>query len=63
LPIQVDPAGPDMAAVLATGSHHRLTAYDAAYLVLAEREGIPLATSDAKLGAAAQVAGVPVLGS
>jgi len=27
-----------------------------------EREGIPLATLDAKLGAAAQVAGVPVLG-
>ena len=63
LPIHVDSAGPDMEAVLATGRHHRLTAYDAAYLVLAEREGIPLATLDAKLGAAAQVAGVPVLGS
>ena len=52
-----------MEAVLATGRHHGLTAHDAAYLVLAEREGIPLATLDAKLGAAAQVAGVPVLGS
>ena len=63
LPIHVDSAGPDMEAVLATGRHHGLTAYDAAYLVLAEREGIPRATLDAKLGAAAQVAGVPVLGS
>ena len=63
LPIHVDSAGPDMEAVLATGRQHRLTAYDAAYLVLAEREGIPLATLDATLSAAAQVAGVPVLGS
>ena len=63
LPIHVDPAGADMEAVLAAGRHHGLNAYDAAYLVLAEREGIPLATLDAKLRAAAQVAGVTVLGS
>jgi predicted nucleic acid-binding protein len=50
-----------MAAVLAAGRHHGLTAYDAAYLVLAEREGIPLATTDGKLRAAAQAAGVPLL--
>jgi predicted nucleic acid-binding protein len=35
------------------GRHHGLTAYAAAYLALAEREGIPLATLDARLGAAA----------
>ena len=63
LPIHVDSAGADMGAVLAAGRHHGLTAYDAAYLVLAEREGIPLATLDAKVRAAAQAAGVSVLGS
>jgi predicted nucleic acid-binding protein len=62
LPIHVDPAGADMQAVLATGRHHGLTAYGAAYLVLAERAGIPLATVDARLRAAAQAAGVSVLG-
>jgi predicted nucleic acid-binding protein len=36
----------------------RLTAYDAAYLELALREGLPLATLDAELRAAADVAGV-----
>jgi len=63
LPIHVDSAGADMGAVLAAGRHHGLTGYDAAYLVLAEREGIPLATLDAKVRAAAQAAGVSVLGS
>jgi predicted nucleic acid-binding protein len=62
LPIHVDSAGVDMEAVLATGRHHGLTAYDAAYLVLAEREGIPLATMDARLQAAAKAAGVPLAG-
>lgn len=62
LPILIDSAGPDMGVVLAAGRHHGLTAYDAAYLVLAEREGIPLATMDAKLRAAATTAGVPLLG-
>lgn len=62
LPILIDSAGVDMASVLAAGRHHGLTAYDAAYLVLAEREGIPLATIDGKLRAAAQAAGVTVLG-
>jgi predicted nucleic acid-binding protein len=63
LPILVDTASIDMRAVLATGRRHGLTAYDASYLVLAERDGIPLATSDAKLRAAAGVAGVAIVGS
>lgn len=62
LPIHMDPAGADMGTVLSVGRHHELTAYDAAYLALAEREGIPLATLDAKLRAAARAAGVSVLG-
>jgi predicted nucleic acid-binding protein len=47
-----------MGAVLATGRRHALTAYDAAYLVLAEREGVPLATLDTRLRNAADAVGV-----
>jgi predicted nucleic acid-binding protein len=41
---------------------HRLTAYDAAYLELAMRVGLPLATGDRSLRAAAERAGVDLLG-
>jgi len=41
---------------------HGLTAYDAAYLELAMRMGLPLATGDRRLGAAAQRAGVALTG-
>lgn len=50
-----------MQAVLAVGRHHALTAYDAAYLVLAEREGVPLATLNARLRSAAQAVGVRLI--
>jgi predicted nucleic acid-binding protein len=40
---------------------HRLSVYDACYLELALRLGLPLATLDAKLKAAAVAAGVPLL--
>jgi predicted nucleic acid-binding protein len=61
LPIHVDSASADMGAVLAAGRRHALTAYDAAYLALAEREGVTLATLDAKLRDAAKAAGVAVI--
>ena len=61
LPILVYTASVDMGAVLAAGRHNALTAYDAAYLVLAEREGVPLATLDARLRAAAHAVGVAVI--
>jgi predicted nucleic acid-binding protein len=40
---------------------HRLTSYDAAYLELALRHGLPLATLDDELIRASKVAGVTVL--
>ena len=47
--------------ILSLADQHRLTTYDAAYLELAVRRGIPLATLDADLRAAATAAGVPLL--
>ncbi|HJW78510.1 MAG TPA: type II toxin-antitoxin system VapC family toxin [Beijerinckiaceae bacterium] len=47
---------------MALARRHRLTVYDAAYLELAQREGVPLATLDGPLAAAARADGVPVLG-
>jgi predicted nucleic acid-binding protein len=41
----------------------RLTLYDAAYLELAQRLALPLATLDGELRAAAQGLGVPLLGA
>jgi predicted nucleic acid-binding protein len=41
---------------------HRLTAYDAAHIEVAMRLSLPLATGGRKLQAAAERAGVAVLG-
>lgn len=63
LPIRVDPDvglyafGP----TLAFGRDARLSAYDAAYLELAARKGVPLATHDARLREAALGRGVSML--
>src|SRR5947207_11889830 len=59
--IAVDDA-PDQATLMALTRQHRLTVYDAAYLELALREGVPLATLDSSLAAAARAEGVVVLG-
>ena len=61
LPIMVDPAPTDLMAILAAGRHHRLSSYDAAYLTLAERLGVPLATLDDRLATACESAGVPLV--
>jgi predicted nucleic acid-binding protein len=47
--------------VLSVGRAHRLSSYDAAYLELAARQGLPLATQDARLRKAAGSAGVAIL--
>lgn len=61
LPIDVDAEAADVTAVLGVGRRHGLSAYDACYLVLAERLGAALATLDADLVVAGRAAGVPVL--
>lgn len=48
--------------VLALATAHGLTAYDAAYLALAQERGLPLGTLDQKLAGAARREGVPLLG-
>lgn len=54
---------PNESEVLRLARTHRLTVYDAAYLELAQREGLPLATLDAALTHAAKAEGVPLLGA
>jgi predicted nucleic acid-binding protein len=46
--------------VVALARRHDLSAYDAAYLELAMREGVSLATRDAALRRAASAVGVPL---
>lgn len=64
LPISVDPDTDRHAwgATLRLANLHRLTLYDAAYLELALRRGLPLATLDAELRAAASAENIPLLG-
>jgi predicted nucleic acid-binding protein len=61
LPIALDDgtAARAWSAVLHVARTHSLSAYDAAYLELALRRGLPLATLDDRLAAAATAAGVP----
>lgn len=52
----------DSAEVIGIARKYGLSVYDAAYLALAIREYLPLATLDTALQAAAHAAGVPQLG-
>ncbi|MFN4090157.1 MAG: type II toxin-antitoxin system VapC family toxin [Alphaproteobacteria bacterium] len=61
LPIRQETVS-DRSVLLALARRHRLTAYDAAYLELAKREGVPLATLDAALARAAAAESVPLIG-
>ena len=54
---------PDENAVLRLARAHRLSVYDAVYLELAQREGLPLATQDADLRRAAAGEGVALVSS
>jgi predicted nucleic acid-binding protein len=48
--------------ILPIARAHRLTVYDALYLELAGRRGLPLATLDRELAAAARSVGIEILG-
>lgn len=61
LPISVDAEPVTATLVLRLGREYGLTAYDAAYLELSMRAGLPLATLDKRLSEAAQRAGVPLV--
>ncbi len=60
LPIQQDHR-PDEASILRLARQHRLTIYDAAYLELAIRENVPLATLDIALAKATTAEGVALV--
>jgi len=62
LPVGID-RSPIESALLALARRHRMTVYDAAYLELAQREGLPLASFDGPLRAVAAPSGVPLLGA
>jgi predicted nucleic acid-binding protein len=53
---------PQESEVLRLARTHRLSVYDAAYLELAQRNGIALATLDTDLIRAARAEGVPLVG-
>lgn len=62
LPIQVDPltAHQAFSRTLGLSRAYKLSSYDAAYLELSIREGLPLATLDKDLRKAAKQADVPL---
>ncbi len=63
LPIMIDRSWPErlMKDLLALGRTHNLSSYDTAYLELAMRQGIPIATLDQKLIKAAGQIDLPIL--
>lgn len=64
LPVTLDAETADQAwtATIRLAERHRLTVYDAAYLELAQRRKLPLATLDEDLIKAAKALGTTVLG-
>jgi predicted nucleic acid-binding protein len=62
LPLEsMDMAASGDAGVVTLAARHRLTAYDAAYLVLAKNRALPLATADRALRRAADAEGVELV--
>jgi predicted nucleic acid-binding protein len=62
LPIEED-GSPSSVDLLALARAHALSAYDAAYLELARRRAVPLATLDRRLATAAAAEGNGLLGT
>ncbi len=61
LPIRIEALSAGDLPILETARRHSLTVYDAAYLELAVRNGLGLATLDSELIRAARKAGVPLI--
>lgn len=63
LDLGIDPPDPNVVwhDVLSLAAQHRLTSYDAGYLELAMREGLPLASRDNVLLEAARACGLELL--
>lgn len=61
LPIEIDTANPGPGELLALALRYDLSSYDAAYLELALRLQLPLATKDGPLHTAAEASGVGVV--
>ncbi len=59
--VDVEAAQNPMTPVVDIAEDSGLTVYDAAYLELAKRKGLPLASRDGGLNKACRRAGVPVL--
>lgn len=58
LPVEIDAESPNPGQLLALALRFDLTTYDAAYLDLALRRQLPIATQDKALAEAARLAGV-----
>jgi len=65
LPLIVDQESPErmIKEIFALARRHKLSSYDASYLDLAMRKGLPIATLDKSLLAAAKRSKVPILKS
>jgi predicted nucleic acid-binding protein len=61
LPIRIDASPPQPAALLSLALRFQLTSYEAAYLELALRLQLPIASRDGELSEAAWASGVGVL--
>ena len=61
LPIEIDRDTPGPRQLFELAMRHKLSSYDAAYLELALRMGLPIACQDGKLRDAARAAGVTVV--
>jgi len=61
LPIEINFNSPEPGLLLSLALRYALTSYDAAYLELALRMQLPIATQDAALAEAARIAGVGVV--